>query len=81
MAVLNGTPADVGRGTHTVTVRVNGGTAQLQYSVDGLAMADLPESTYTADADENKSIPACKMQAVLTGGATVNINLVSDGYN
>ena len=44
---------------------------------DGLAFADLPDSTYAADADEVKTLPFCKLKAVLTGAATIDINQAS----
>jgi hypothetical protein len=72
--LLNETPVKINKADHLVTVRANGGTAQLQYSVGGLAMADLPGSTYAADADEIKRLCHCDLQVVLTGNAVVHIN-------
>ena len=66
------------KGDHLVTVRLNGGTAKIQYSVGAdVAMADLPDSTYTVDTDEIKTLCACKIQGVLTGGATIDINIAT----
>ena len=74
MELLHNQPEGINRADHLVTVRANGGTVQLQYSVGGLDMADLPDSTYSADADEIKKLCQCKMQAVITGNAKVFIN-------
>lgn len=81
MQLLTGVPRGLGRGTHTLTIRIGTGTAQLQYAVDGIAMEDVPDSTYTANADENKSLPECQVQVILTGDATAYIGLVENGYN
>jgi hypothetical protein len=79
MQLLNGEPAPLTtKGAHVVTVRLNGGTAKIQYQVrEGMDFADLPDSTYTTDADEVKTLPFCKLKAVLTGGATIDINQAS----
>ena len=71
--LLDTTPLDIRKGDHVLTFRANGGTGQLQYSIDGLAMADVPDSTYSADTDEVKTLCYCKVQAVLTGSATMHI--------
>lgn len=72
--LLHNKSISINRADHLVTVRVNGGTAQLQYRVGGLDMADLPDSSYTVDTDEIKTLCQCRLRAILTGGATVHIN-------
>jgi len=80
MQLLNGieTPLTT-KGDHVVTVRLNGGTAKIQYKVrEGMAMADLPDSSYSlTDIDEVKTLPACTLMAVIVGDATVDINQAS----
>ena len=79
MQLSNGVPTPLTtKGDHVVTVRLNGGTAKIQCQVrEGLVFADLPDSTYAADADEVKTLPFCKLKAVLTGAATIDINQAS----
>ena len=77
MKLLNNVPTKLATvGDHLVTVRLNGGTAKLQYSVaSDIAMSDL--STYATDTDEIKTLCACSLNAVLTGDATIHINLAT----
>tara|TARA_R110000751_G_scaffold73408_1_gene148423 strand:+ start:7779 stop:8021 length:243 start_codon:yes stop_codon:yes gene_type:complete len=79
MRLINGEGLLLGsKGDHLVTVRLNGGTAKIQYTVENdIAYADLPDSTYAADADEIKTLCDCRLKAVLTGDATIDINVAS----
>ena len=64
------------RGQYQVRVDLNGGTAELQQSIDGLAFKALPDGVFGADFNQRMFIAASKLQPVLTGGATISINTI-----
>lgn len=63
-------------GKYQVTVEANGGTAELQQSVDGLAFQSIPDASWSADTVAVIDIAWCTLKPVLTGGAVMSIKKI-----
>ena len=61
---------------YSFQVTMTSGSAKLQMSVDGGAFQDITDCSWTANADGIVQLPACVLKAVVTGDATVMVNLV-----
>lgn len=72
--LVNNVPARMSSGVKGVDMRMSSGSAKLQISVDGSTFTDIADSSKTANANFNITIPECKIQAVTTGDAEVVVN-------
>lgn len=72
--LTNGVPVRVFSGIKGIDMRMSSGSAKLQISVDDSAFTDIADSSKTASTNFNITVPECKIQAVTTGDAVVNIN-------
>jgi len=72
-------PTGRSRGNHNFKVIIGTGTAVLQYSVENEAFGDVPNTTVSASTGLNVKLPACRVQAVLTGDAQAWITDVERG--
>jgi hypothetical protein len=73
----NGRVVEVSNGKKTVSMRISGGTAEIQMRVGDDAFVVIASTAKTADADFNIEVPDCDLKAVTTGTATVKISTVS----
>ncbi len=73
MQLLHNVENRIGMGFYNIKITPNGGTADIQYSVSDEGMLTIPDSLNNGPFDVN--LPACGIRAVITGGATVHINL------
>lgn len=64
------------KGQFQVRVDLNGGTAELWQSVDGLPFKALPDGVFTVDFNQRMFVAESKLLPVLTGGAVISINRV-----
>ena len=77
--LLHNEPQPFGTGIKNIDMRMSSGDARLQISVDGSAFADIADTVKTADSNFNITIPKCRIQAVITGDATVKFENVRTG--
>lgn len=63
-------------GQFQVRVDLNGGTAELQQSVDGLPFKVLPGGVFSSDFNQRMFIAESVLLPVLTGDAVISINRV-----
>jgi hypothetical protein len=75
-ALLTADPVEFSTGIKNYDVEIGTGTAKLQISVEGRDFKDIPNTDKTANYNNNITIPVCRIQAILTGDATVAINNV-----
>ena len=71
------TPLAIGSGTYNLKYTMSSGTAKLQYSVDGEAFGDVPDTSKTSSTGITVLLPSCRVQSVLTGDAELRITKVS----
>ena len=69
------------RGQYQVRVDLNGGTAELQQSIDGLPFVALPDGVFAADFNQRMFIAESKLKPVLTGAAVISINFIYHNLN
>ena len=77
--LVSGVPQGYATGIKNYDVEIGTGTAKLQMSVNGRAFKDIPDTDKTANYNSNITIPECRIQAILTGDATVVLNNVKTG--
>jgi hypothetical protein len=66
-------PQGFATGIKNIDMRMTGGDARLQISVDGSAYADITDSVKTAGTNFNITIPECRIKALITGDAVVKV--------
>ena len=77
--LVSGVPQTYTTGIKNYDVEIGTGTAKLQMSVKGRTFKDIPDTDKSANYNNNITIPDCKIQAILTGDATVVILNVKTG--
>ena len=70
------TETKINAGQFQLRVDLNGGTAELQQSLDGLPFTALPGGTFSADFNQRMYIGECVLKPVLTGDAVMSINRI-----
>ena len=78
-ALLTADPVEFSTGIKNYDVEIGTGTAKLQISVEGRGFKDIPDTDKSADYNNNITLPSCRIQAILTGDATVAINNIKTG--
>ena len=78
-ALLHNAPQDFVTGIKNIDMVMSSGDARIQISVNGSAYKDVASSIKTASSNFNITIPNCKIQAVITGDAVVNLENVKTG--
>ena len=72
--LVHNTPLEVTSGIKNIDMRMSSGDARLQMSVDGSTFVDIADTVKTASTNFNITVPACEIQAVITGDAVVKVN-------
>jgi len=72
------TPITVDEGEYILITSMSSGTSKLQISVHGGSFQDITDASWSANGDTRVFLPQCKVQAVLTGDATMSIHSRKD---
>lgn len=77
MFLLTGIPVGIDSGTYNVKMDMSSGDALIQWQIQpAAAFQDVPESVQTSSTGFTLDLPNCKVQSLITGDATVELNVV-----
>lgn len=83
MKLLTEDPTTIGSGDYNARNDLTSGENKLQYSVDGGAFRDVPDSAVTSSSTAEEkdyilTLPNCRVQSVITGDGDVWLDTVED---
>ena len=79
MKLLTATPEVISAGTYNLKMIMTTGDARIQYEShsDGEGFTDSSESVKAADFEGTIKLPKGRVQSLITGDATVYLNLIN----